>query len=114
MASGWKISNCGATMRLFWMAWAHNAFRIRTTSGDFTRRFEQEAIVDLMEAINSTRQRVWKEQPRGFLSHAFIDTATHAHRRCGHAQATAQASWIASSLFASLNSGDWHHEFFGK
>ena len=45
-----------------------------TTSGDFTRRFDQEAIVDLMEAINSTRQRVWKEQPRGFLSHAFIDT----------------------------------------
>jgi hypothetical protein len=45
-----------------------------TTSGDFTRRFDQEAVVDLMEAINSTRQRVWKEQPRGFLSHAFIDT----------------------------------------
>jgi hypothetical protein len=44
-----------------------------TTSGDFTRRFDQGAIVDLMEAINSTRQRVWKEQPRGFLSHAFID-----------------------------------------
>lgn len=45
-----------------------------TTSGDFTRRFDQEAIVDLMEAINQTRQRVWKKQPRGFLSHAFIDT----------------------------------------
>ena len=45
-----------------------------TTSGDFTRRFDQEAIVDLMEAINSTRQRVWKKQPLGFLSHAFIDT----------------------------------------
>ena len=45
-----------------------------TTSGDFTRRFDQEAIVDLMEAINSTRQRVWKKQPRGFLSHAFIDS----------------------------------------
>ena len=45
-----------------------------TTSGDFTRRFDQGAIVDLMEAINSTRQKVWKEQPRGFLSHAFIDT----------------------------------------
>jgi len=27
-----------------------------------------------MEGINSTRQRVWKEQSRGFLSHAFIDT----------------------------------------
>jgi len=45
-----------------------------TTSGDFTRRFDQEAIVDLMEAINSTRPRVWEEQPPGFLSHAFIDT----------------------------------------
>ena len=45
-----------------------------TTSGDFTRRFDQEATVDLMEAINSTRQRVWKKQPGGFLSQAFIDT----------------------------------------
>ncbi|MBV8330044.1 MAG: IS1380 family transposase, partial [Verrucomicrobia bacterium] len=45
-----------------------------TTSGDFTRRFDEGAIVDLMEAINSTRQKVWKEQPRGFLCHAFIDT----------------------------------------
>jgi hypothetical protein len=27
-----------------------------------------------MEAINATRQRVWKEQPRGFLSQALIDT----------------------------------------
>jgi Transposase DDE domain group 1 len=44
-----------------------------TTSGDFTRRFEQGSILDLMEAINTTRQRVWKEQPRGFLSQAFID-----------------------------------------
>lgn len=45
-----------------------------TTSGDFTRRFEQGDIVELMEAINSTRQRVWKKQGRGFLEEAFIDT----------------------------------------
>jgi hypothetical protein len=44
-----------------------------TTSGDFTRRFDQGSILDLMEAINATRQRVWKKQPRGFLSQAFID-----------------------------------------
>jgi hypothetical protein len=44
-----------------------------TTSGDFTRRFDQDSILDLMEAINTTRQRVWKKQPRGFLSQAFID-----------------------------------------
>jgi hypothetical protein len=45
-----------------------------TTSGDFTRRFDQDSVVALMEAINATRQRVWGGQPRGFLSHAFIDT----------------------------------------
>jgi hypothetical protein len=72
MASGWKISNCGVTLRLFWMAWARNAFRIRQPV-EITRRFDREAIVDLMDAINSTRQRAWKKQPRGFLSHAFID-----------------------------------------
>jgi hypothetical protein len=45
-----------------------------TTSGDFTRRFDQDSVVALMEAIHATRQRVWGGQPRGFLSHAFIDT----------------------------------------
>src|SRR5271157_2181073 len=44
-----------------------------TTSGDFTRRFDQDSVLALMEAINATRQGVWKEQPWGFLSQAFID-----------------------------------------
>jgi hypothetical protein len=44
-----------------------------TTSGDFTRRFDQESVLTLMEAINATRQRVWEKQPGDFLSHAFID-----------------------------------------
>lgn len=44
-----------------------------TTSGDFTRRFAEEDIVDLMEAINTTRQRVWRAQGAAFLSEAFID-----------------------------------------
>jgi hypothetical protein len=44
-----------------------------TTSGDFTRRFSQADIVDLMDAINATRQRVWSRQGRDFLSEAFID-----------------------------------------
>jgi hypothetical protein len=34
-----------------------------TTSGDFTRRFEEADILNLMEIT----QRVWREQPRGFL-----------------------------------------------
>ena len=40
--------------------------------------------------------------------------SAHANRRRGHAQTPAQASRVASSLFASLISGDRHHEFFGK
>jgi hypothetical protein len=45
-----------------------------TTSGDFTRRFDQDSILALMEAVNAVRQRVWKLQPAGFLEQAFIDT----------------------------------------
>ena len=44
-----------------------------TTAGDFTRRFSPENIVSLMDAINDARQRVWKEQPKGFLAKAVID-----------------------------------------
>ena len=45
-----------------------------TTSGDFTRRFEQADILNLMEITNTVRGRVWRQQPRGFLREAFIDT----------------------------------------
>ena len=44
-----------------------------TTAGDFTRRFRPEDIVDLMDAINAARQRVWQQQPEGFFSRAVID-----------------------------------------
>ena len=44
-----------------------------TTAGDFTRRFGIEDITRLQECINRTRQRVWQQQPDGFLAEAFID-----------------------------------------
>jgi hypothetical protein len=44
-----------------------------TTAGDFTRRFSVEQITQLQECINRTRQRVWQEQPEGFLAEAFLD-----------------------------------------
>jgi hypothetical protein len=44
-----------------------------TTAGDFTRRFAPADILALMEAINTSRQRVWKLQPEGFLNEAVID-----------------------------------------
>ena len=44
-----------------------------TTSGDFTRRFDEGDIIDLMEIINTVRQRVWDQQPEGFMEEAVID-----------------------------------------
>ncbi|MFW5871001.1 MAG: IS1380 family transposase [Verrucomicrobiota bacterium] len=45
-----------------------------TTAGDFTRRFAEEDVVELMECINRRRQRVWKKRARKRLKHAVIDT----------------------------------------
>ena len=44
-----------------------------TTAGDFTRRFAPSDIGDLMDAINAARQRVWQQQPEGFLARAVLD-----------------------------------------
>ena len=44
-----------------------------TTAGDFTRRFAVEDITVLQECINRVRQRVWQQQPEGFLAEAFLD-----------------------------------------
>ena len=44
-----------------------------TTAGDFTRRFRVEQITQLQECFNRSRQRVWQQQPEGFLAGAFID-----------------------------------------
>ena len=44
-----------------------------TTAGDFTRRFDAASVLELQECVNRTRQRVWAQQPEGFLAEAFID-----------------------------------------
>ena len=44
-----------------------------TTAGDFTRRFTPETILTLQECFNRTRQRVWEQQPEGFLAEAYLD-----------------------------------------
>ena len=44
-----------------------------TTAGDFTRRFKPADILTLQECINRTRQRVWSQQPEGFLAEAYVD-----------------------------------------
>ena len=37
-----------------------------TTAGDFCRRFDEQPIMDLQEAVNRTRLRVWERQPASF------------------------------------------------
>ncbi len=38
-----------------------------TTAGDFCRRFNEEAIMELQEAINRARLKVWGSQPASFF-----------------------------------------------
>ena len=45
-----------------------------TTAGDFCRRFESaETVRTLMEAINTARLGVWKQQPQEFFGRAVLD-----------------------------------------
>ncbi len=44
-----------------------------TTAGDFLRRFTENDIIALMEAINVTRQRAWSKQPKRFFDKAIIN-----------------------------------------
>ncbi len=44
-----------------------------TTAGDFCRRFSSLQLVNLMQAINRSRQTVWKQQPTEFFDVATIE-----------------------------------------
>jgi hypothetical protein len=49
-----------------------------TTAGDFTRRFDVQAITQLQECINRTRQRVWQQQRRASQPPARRPALLHA------------------------------------
>ena len=44
-----------------------------TTAGDFLRRFSEEDIIELMEATNRTRKKVWMKQPKSFFKKAILN-----------------------------------------
>jgi hypothetical protein len=44
-----------------------------TTAGDFCRRFGLGDVLELMDAINEARTRVWAQQPAAFFDQAIID-----------------------------------------
>jgi hypothetical protein len=77
-----------------------------TTAGDFTRRFKVEDITTLQECINRTRQRLWQQQPEGFLSEAFIDvdgTMAQTYGECkGGMGLSYKGIWGYAPLIVSL------------
>jgi hypothetical protein len=77
-----------------------------TTSGDFTRRLDEEDILTLQEAVNTTRQRVWAQQPRGFLAEAVIDvdgTMAGTYGECKGGMALSyKGIWGYAPLLVSL------------
>ena len=44
-----------------------------STAGDFVHRFDAPDVVDLMEAVNESRRKVWAQQPARFFQRAEID-----------------------------------------
>jgi len=77
-----------------------------TTAGDFTRRFTVADITALQECLNRTRQRVWRQQPKGFLAEAFIDvdgTIAGTHGECKGGMALSyKGIWGYGPLIVSL------------
>jgi len=44
-----------------------------TTAGDFLRRLSEMDIIELMEAINRTRKKIWNKQPKSFFEKAILN-----------------------------------------
>ncbi len=44
-----------------------------TTAGDFLRRFDRTGLDQLQEALNQTRQKVWRQQKDSFRQEAILD-----------------------------------------
>jgi hypothetical protein len=44
-----------------------------TTAGDFCRRFSQFQLLQLMQALNAARRKVWAQQPEEFFAQATIE-----------------------------------------
>jgi hypothetical protein len=70
VARGWRTSNCyGKTKH----ALGAEIIPDPTTAGDFLRRFKEQDIIDLMEAINTTRKLIWNKQSKDFHKEAIIN-----------------------------------------
>ncbi len=54
-----------------------------TTAGDFLRRFDPEAVLELMEVKNAIRERIWRKQPAAFRRVATVNVDGTISPTCG-------------------------------
>jgi Transposase DDE domain group 1 len=77
-----------------------------TTAGDFCRRSRRCDVLDLMDALNRTRRRVWAQQPAAFFDRAIIDvdgTLVGTAARCkGGVDIAYDGTWGYHPLVVSL------------
>ena len=77
-----------------------------TTEGDFCRRFSEDDVLTLMNAINESRLRVWAQQPDAFLDEAILDadgTIVETDAECKHGvDITHDGRWGYHPLLVSL------------
>jgi len=78
-----------------------------TTAGDFCRRFAEEDVLDLMEAINAVRPKLWRGRGRellGSLTYLDVDgtlAPTHGERKAGM-DISYKGIWGYAPLIVSL------------
>jgi len=77
-----------------------------TTAGDFLRRFDEPAILELQEAINRTRQKIWALQDKKFHQEALLEvegTIAATEGECKEGMDIAyQGEWGYAPLVVSL------------
>ena len=83
-----------------------------TTAGDFTRRFDEGALLTLMECVNRVREGLWARQGKDFLKEAFVDldgTVAETVGECkeGMNYCSYKQTWGYAPLLISLaNTGE--------
>ncbi len=78
-----------------------------STAGDFLRRFDEAAILDLQQALNQVRVKLWKRQEAAFRKVAVVDvdgtfSETDAQCKEGIAYSGHKRAWGYAPLLVSL------------